>query len=129
MQGLERCVGLGARHFGAVVEAHGEFAALASGAYAANQTIANLVREQDFNCVYQQGERYSILTMNVDDSCLLAVIFRASVSVGAVKYFAPAACASIAEQMKIAGQRDPVNGLDLSVLNISDTSDLFRRKT
>ena len=104
-------------------------AALASGAYAANQTIANLVREKDFDCVYQQGERYSLLTMNVDEHCLLVVIFRASVSVGAVKYFAPAASASVAKQMKIAQQRDPVNGLDLSVLNLSDTSDLFRRKT
>ena len=104
-------------------------AALASGAYAANQTIANLVREKDFNCVYQQGERYSLLTMNVDEHCLLVVIFRACVSVGAVKYFAPPACASVAEQMKIAQQRDPAIGLDLSVLNLSDTGDLFRRKT
>jgi predicted regulator of Ras-like GTPase activity (Roadblock/LC7/MglB family) len=103
-------------------------AALASGAYAANQTIANLVREKDFNCVYQQGERYSLLTINVDEYCLLVVIFQACVSVGAVKYFAPSACVSVAEQMKIALQRDPASGLDLSVLNLSDTGDLFRRK-
>ncbi|HSU53868.1 MAG TPA: roadblock/LC7 domain-containing protein, partial [Candidatus Dormibacteraeota bacterium] len=35
-------------------------AALASGAYLANQTIANLVHEPNFNSVYQQGERYSM---------------------------------------------------------------------
>jgi len=34
-------------------------AALASGAYLANQTIANLIHETNFNSVYQQGDKYS----------------------------------------------------------------------
>src|SRR6266566_900192 len=62
--------------------------ALASGAYLANQTIANLVHETNFNSVYQQGEKFSMFVMCVDENCLLAVIFKATVSVGAVKYFA-----------------------------------------
>jgi predicted regulator of Ras-like GTPase activity (Roadblock/LC7/MglB family) len=103
-------------------------AALASGAYLANQTIANLVNETNFNCVYQQGERMSMFVMCIDESVLLTVIFRAQVSVGAVKYFATPACAHIAEQMGIAQQRDPSGGLDLSVLNLADTSDLFKRR-
>jgi predicted regulator of Ras-like GTPase activity (Roadblock/LC7/MglB family) len=103
-------------------------AALASGAYLANQTIANLVNETNFNCVYQQGERMSMFVMCIDESVLLTVIFRAQVSVGAVKYFATPACAHIAEQMVIAQQRDPSGGLDLSVLNLADTSDLFKRR-
>src|ERR1044071_7873380 len=36
-------------------------AALASGAYLANQTIANLVQETDFSSTYQQGEKFSLL--------------------------------------------------------------------
>src|SRR5262245_33557300 len=52
-------------------------AALASGAYMANQTIANLVNEPNFNSVYQQGERFSMFAMSVDDNCILAVIFKA----------------------------------------------------
>src|SRR5258705_13956253 len=62
-------------------------AALASGAFLANQTIANLVNETNFNSVYQQGERMSMFVMCIDESVLLSVIFRAQVSVGAVKYF------------------------------------------
>ena len=46
-------------------------AALASGAYMANQTIANLVHETSFNSIYQQGEKFSMFVMGVDENCLL----------------------------------------------------------
>ena len=35
--------------------------ALASGAYLANQTIANLVSETNFDSVYQQGDNFSMI--------------------------------------------------------------------
>ena len=104
-------------------------AALASGAYLANQTIANLVHEESFDSVYQQGDKFSMLVMNVDEFCLLVLIFRAIISVGAVKYFAIGACPRIARQIKTAQERDPSSSLDLSVLNVADPSDLFRRKS
>ncbi|MCX6929116.1 MAG: roadblock/LC7 domain-containing protein [Verrucomicrobia bacterium] len=104
-------------------------AALASGAYMANQTIANLVHETSFNSIYQQGEKFSMFVMSVDDNCLLVVIFKAQVSVGAVKYFAVPAVQRIAVQLKIARERDPGPGLDLSELNFADPSQLFKRKT
>ena len=47
-------------------------AALASGAYMANQTIANLVHETNFNSVYQQGEKFSMFVICVDEFCLLS---------------------------------------------------------
>jgi predicted regulator of Ras-like GTPase activity (Roadblock/LC7/MglB family) len=100
-------------------------AALASGAFLANQTIANLVHEENFDSVYQQGEKFSILVLNVDEYCLLVSIFPVEVSVGAVKYFALRASARIARQLEAAHERDPDGGLDLSVLNIADTSDVF----
>jgi predicted regulator of Ras-like GTPase activity (Roadblock/LC7/MglB family) len=103
-------------------------AALASGAFLANQTIANLVHEANFNSVYQQGEKLSIYALCVDEHCLLVVIFKAQVSVGLVKYFAAPAAQQIAQQMIIAQERDPGGGLDLSVLNLADTADLFKRK-
>jgi len=103
-------------------------AALASGAYMANQTIANLVHESNFNSVYQQGEKHSIFVLSVDEYCMLVVIFRAQVSVGVVKYFSAPAAAQIAEQFQIAQQRDPTGGLDLSELNVADTSDFFKRQ-
>ena len=103
-------------------------AALASGAYLANQTIANLVHEDNFDSVYQQGEKFSMFVMNVDQYCLLTVIFRAVLSVGAIKYFAARSSKRIAAQFRIANQRDPGAGLDLSVLNVADPNEFFRKK-
>lgn len=103
-------------------------AALASGAYMANQTIANLIHETNFNSVYQQGEKFSMFVVCVDEYCLLVVIFKAQVSVGVVKYFATPAAQQIAAQLRVAQDRDPAAGLDLSELNLANTADLFKRK-
>jgi predicted regulator of Ras-like GTPase activity (Roadblock/LC7/MglB family) len=103
-------------------------AALASGAYLANQTIANLVHETNFNSVYQQGEKYSILATCAGEEALLVVIFEASRSVGVVKYFSEPAVEKVVAQLKIAYERDPGEGLDLSILNVADTSGVFKKK-
>jgi predicted regulator of Ras-like GTPase activity (Roadblock/LC7/MglB family) len=103
-------------------------AALASGAYMANQTIANLVHETNFNSVYQQGEKHSMFVMCIDENCLLVVIFKAAVSVGVVKYFSAPAVEQIAAQLRVAQERDPGAGLDLSVLNLADPSEVFKKK-
>jgi predicted regulator of Ras-like GTPase activity (Roadblock/LC7/MglB family) len=103
-------------------------AALASGAYLANQTIANLVHEENFDSVYQQGEKFSMFVTNVDESCLLMVVFSSKVGVGMVKYHAAEARKQIAKQLQTAQERDPSAGLDLSVLNLADPSELFKRK-
>jgi predicted regulator of Ras-like GTPase activity (Roadblock/LC7/MglB family) len=121
---------------GFLITSHGDtrhfdittIAALASGAYMATQTIANLVHETTFNSVYQQGEKFSMLVTCVDENCLLTVIFKAQVSVGAVKYFAAPASKRIAVQLQIAQERDPGPGLDLSELNLADPSEVFKRK-
>jgi predicted regulator of Ras-like GTPase activity (Roadblock/LC7/MglB family) len=104
-------------------------AALASGAFMANETIANLVHEPSFNSVYQQGEKVSMFVMTIDEHCLLTVIFRAQVSVGVVKYFAAPACSHIARQLVLAQEREPGAGLDLSVLNMADASEMFKKRT
>src|SRR5579871_5517576 len=85
-------------------------AALASGAYLANQTIANLVNESNFNSVYQQGEKYSIFATQAGEECLLVVIFEAEKSVGVVKYFSAPAVEKIVAQLTVAQQRDPSGG-------------------
>jgi predicted regulator of Ras-like GTPase activity (Roadblock/LC7/MglB family) len=103
-------------------------AALASGAYLANQTIANLVHEPTFSSVYQQGEKYSMFVVCVDEYSLLVVIFKAQVSVGLVKYFAGPTAEQIARQMRIAQERAPETGLDLSEVYGADTADFFKRK-
>jgi len=56
------------------------------------------------------------------------VIFQANLSVGAVKYFATPAAQKIAKQLKTALERDPREGVDLSMLNMADPSQVFKRK-
>ena len=102
--------------------------ALASGAFMANQTIANLVKETNFNSIYQQGENCSMFVINVDEHCLLVVIFKSHSGVGVVKYYAATAVKRIARQLKVARERAPEEGLDLSVLNVAETAPLFRKK-
>src|SRR5438045_9786217 len=63
-------------------------AALSAASFAATQGIASLVSESNFSSVYQQGETYSLLVLNVDEYCLLTIVFKAHISVGAIKYFA-----------------------------------------
>jgi hypothetical protein len=94
----------------------------------ATQTIAGLVHETNFNSVYQQGEKFSLLVTAVDENCLLLIVFKAQVSVGAVKYFAGPAVKHIALQLQIAQEREPGAGLDLSELNLADPSEVFKRK-
>jgi predicted regulator of Ras-like GTPase activity (Roadblock/LC7/MglB family) len=103
--------------------------ALAAATYAATQGIASLVGEENFSNVYQQGENYSLLVSNIDEHCLLVVIFNAQISVGAVKYYAMSAIAQIAQQLQVASTRSPDEGLDLSILNLADTADIFAKRS
>lgn len=103
-------------------------AALSSGAFMANQTIAGLVNETNFNSIYQQGEKISLFVVNIDENCMLVVIFKSQTGVGVVKYFAAPAVKRIACQLEIAQDRAPGMGLDLSVLNVADAGQFFRKK-
>jgi predicted regulator of Ras-like GTPase activity (Roadblock/LC7/MglB family) len=102
--------------------------ALASGAFLANQTIAGLVNEKDFNHSALQGAQFSLVTVNVDEHCLLVVVFSAATGLGVVKYYAGATVSRIAKQLMAARARDPEGGLDLSVMNVADPQDFFRKK-
>ncbi len=102
--------------------------ALASGAFMANQSIAGLVNEKSFNSLYQQGEKFSLFINDVDEHCLLVVIFKSNSGVGVVKYYAAGAVKKIAAQLAAAVARSPGAGLDLSELNVADPQEFFRRK-
>lgn len=104
-------------------------AALASGAFLANQTIANLIHENDFESVYQQGAKFSMFVANIDEHCLLMVIFPCKTGVGVVKYHSIEARSRIAKQLQTAQVRNPDAGLDLSVMNLADPSELFRKRS
>ena len=102
--------------------------ALASGAFMASQTIAGLVTEKDFNHTSLQGEQWSIFTMGVDEHCLLVVVFPSKTGIGVVKYYSGPTVTRIASQLVVARSRDPEGGLDLSVMNVADPQDFFRKK-
>jgi predicted regulator of Ras-like GTPase activity (Roadblock/LC7/MglB family) len=103
-------------------------AALSAASFAATEGIATLVGEKNFSSVYQQGEHYSIIVMNVDEYCLLSVIFRANLSVGAIRYYATDTINKVAAQLKTAHSREPQGGLDLSMLNLADPSPMFKKR-
>jgi hypothetical protein len=94
----------------------------------ANQTIAGLVNEPNFNSVYQQGEKSSMLVVNIDEHVLLIVIFSANIGVGIMKYYAAGTIKQIAGQLVAAQNRNPDGGYDLSALNIADSESIFRKK-
>jgi predicted regulator of Ras-like GTPase activity (Roadblock/LC7/MglB family) len=102
-------------------------AALAAGSFSATQAIAERVGEENFSCIYQQGERHSLLLCNINDSALLIVIFRADITVGVVKYYAAQTVERIKTQMEHARQRSPRESMDLVAMNLLDTSAIFRR--
>lgn len=103
-------------------------AALTAGSFAATQGMASLTREANFNSVYQQGETSSLLILTVDENCLLLAVFQTGITVGAVKYYATSTVTQVAAQLRKARDRSPDSNLDLSALNLEDTSVLFQRR-
>lgn len=104
------------------------FATLGSNAYNAVQFMAQLVNENNFTSMYQQGENFSTLMVNVDENSLLVIVFPTHLTVGSMKYFSAPAARSIAECIQAAAQRSPGQGLDLSDLDPKDVQALFQKK-
>ena len=104
------------------------FATLGSNAYNAVQFMAQLVNESNFTSMYQQGERFSTLMVNVDENSLLVIVFPTHLTVGSMKYYAAPAAKAIGECIQLASARAPGTGLDLSDLDPADVQTLFRQK-
>src|SRR5882757_8612868 len=97
------------------------FATLGSNAYNAVQFMAQLVNENNFTSMYQQGENFSTLMVNVDENSLLVIVFPTHLTVGSMKYYANPAARSIADRIVLATNRSPGGvGLDISDLNPTD---------
>lgn len=103
------------------------FATLGSNAYNAVQFMANLVNENNFTSMYQQGEHYSTLMLNVDENSLLVIVFPTHLTVGSMKYYAAPTVKSIADQIQVATLRGDT-GLDLSDMDATDVQSLFHKK-
>ena len=103
------------------------FATLGSNAYNAVQFMASLVNENNFTSMYQQGENFSTLMVNVDENSLLVIVFPTHLTVGSMKYYASPAAKRIAEQIGVASERGDGHGLDLSDLDVADAQALFQK--
>ena len=101
-------------------------ATLGSNAFNATAFMAQLVNEHNFASMYQQGETYSTLILNVDEHLLLVLVFGTQQTVGSMKYYAAPVVKQIAEQLRVAVDRGDM-GLDLCDMNPEDVQSLFRR--
>jgi len=101
------------------------FATLGSNAYNAVQFMANLVNESNFTSMYQQGENFSTLMVNVDENSLLVIVFPTHLTVGSMKYYAGPAVRSINDQIKAATARGDV--VDFSDVDARDVQALFHK--
>lgn len=104
------------------------FATLGSNAYNAVQFMAQLVNENNFTSMYQQGEKFSTLMLNVDENSLLVIVFPTHLTVGSMKYYAVPAAKAIGGRIALATQRAPGQGFDLSDLDPADVKALFSKK-
>jgi predicted regulator of Ras-like GTPase activity (Roadblock/LC7/MglB family) len=102
------------------------FATLGSNAYNAVQFMAQLVNENNFTSMYQQGENFSTLMVNVDENSLLVIVFPTHLTVGSMKYYANPAARSIADRIQVAAGRG--GSIDLSDLDPTDVQSLFQKK-
>jgi predicted regulator of Ras-like GTPase activity (Roadblock/LC7/MglB family) len=103
-------------------------ATLASNAFNATQFMASIIQENDFTGMYQQGQHFSTLILNLDENSLLVVIFPAALSVGMIKYYAAETIKLLANQLQVATARAPEKVFDLIDLNATDIGSLIRRK-
>jgi predicted regulator of Ras-like GTPase activity (Roadblock/LC7/MglB family) len=104
------------------------FATLGSNAYNAVQFMAQLVNENNFTSMYQQGENFSTLMVNVDENSLLVIVFPTHLTVGSMKYYAMPAARSIGERIAFATERNPGLSIDLSDMDPTDAKDALFRK-
>lgn len=104
-------------------------AALVANSFAAEQMMATMLGETNFRGMYQEGEKQSTLMLDVDEHCLLVMVFRADLSVGVMKYFSVNAIQRIADQLKTAEARSSGVGYDLTDLNVTNPTAILRKSS
>lgn len=102
--------------------------ALASNSFEANKAIAGLIGEPNFSSVYQAGEQFSMYVQSIDGFNLMVVVFPVFIAVGVIKYYAQEARDAVARIFQRARERTPGEGLDLAMMNLTDSTQIFKRK-
>lgn len=102
--------------------------ALASNAFNATQAIAKVIDEPSFGIIYQQGAKLSMLVVDIEQCCVLVVVFPSGISVGAVKFYITSCAQRIAEQLRKANGRDPGEGIAIELPDFPESAPVFRKK-
>ncbi|MGC8828454.1 MAG: roadblock/LC7 domain-containing protein [Verrucomicrobiia bacterium] len=100
---------------------------LASNAYNASAFLASLLNETKITGMTQQGEKFSTMILEIDEHCILVVVYKSSLSSGAIKYYASLIIPKIAEQIRIAKERAPDLLFDFTDLNTPDAQEFLKK--
>ncbi|MGC8744692.1 MAG: roadblock/LC7 domain-containing protein [Verrucomicrobiia bacterium] len=100
---------------------------LASNAYNASAYLASLLNETKITGMTQQGEKFSTMILEIDEHCILVVVYRSSLSSGAIKYYASLVIPKIANQIRIAKERAPGLLFDFTDLNTPDAQEFLEK--
>ena len=101
-------------------------ATLGSNAFNATHFMAQMLNEHNFSTMYQQGEASSTLILNIDENCVLVLVFGTQQTVGSMKYYAAPVVKQLTQQLCTASARGEA-ALDLSDMDAVDVQTLFRR--
>jgi predicted regulator of Ras-like GTPase activity (Roadblock/LC7/MglB family) len=105
-----------------------ELATLAANAFAATQRIATGAGNTCFNCMFQEGDVANVLWRQVDDTCLVVLIFPAKVGVGYARYYSNITARAIEDILDNSRRRQPGIHVDLSNINPHDIAEVFKMK-
>ncbi len=105
-----------------------QLATLAANSYNATQFIASLIDEKNFTTMVQQGSVTNLMILNIDENCILVVLFKSSITAGSIKFYAAKTIGDVADQLRKAGERAPESSISLIDLNPTDLGDLFKRR-
>jgi predicted regulator of Ras-like GTPase activity (Roadblock/LC7/MglB family) len=102
-------------------------ATLASNAFNASAYLAGLLNDARVSGMMQQGEKFSVIILEIEENSILVVIFKSTISAGAIKYYASNIIPNLAKQIMDARQRAPGTEYDFADLNLSNVKVLFEK--
>lgn len=104
-----------------------EFASLASNAFSAAQAMSRRLKENFFTQLRVTGTTFQTLIWQVDESCLLVVVYPAELDSKKVEESALLPVINLHELLKIARNRAPGVTVDLADEDAESFTKFFRR--
>lgn len=104
-----------------------EFASLAANAFNAAQAMSRRLKENYFTQLRVTGTTYQTLIRQVDESCLLVVVFRADADGKKVEDEVLPPVIGMYERLEIARRRAPGATVDFADADVDNVTKFFRR--